>query len=103
MMKRKTYIFGALLTLLVLTACQGGKTTAGTLLHRYILIPKGEEGDKTVAMLAYSLHNGSFSQPCGNPMACKSILGYSANNLNRELFKSMQGLIVCSKYNKVHS
>ena len=24
----------------------------GTLLHRYILIPKGEEGDKTVAMLA---------------------------------------------------
>ena len=52
MMKRKTYIFGALLTLLVLTACQGGKTTAGTLLHRYILIPKGEEGDKTVAMLA---------------------------------------------------
>ena len=102
-MKRKTYIFGALLTLLVLTACQGGKTTAGTLLHRYILIPKGEEGDKTVAMLAYSLHNGSFSQPCGNPMACKSILGYSANNLNRELFKSMQGVIVCSKYNKVHS
>lgn len=51
-MKRKTYIFGALLALLVLTACQGGKTTAGTLLHRYILIPKGEEGDKTVAMLA---------------------------------------------------
>ena len=76
---------------------------AGTMLHRYILIPKGEEGDKTVAMLAYSLHNGSFSQPCGNPMACKSILGYSANNLNRELFKSMQGVIVCSKYNKVHS
>ena len=36
---------------------------AQTLLHRYILIPKGEEGDKTVAMLAYSLHNGSFSQP----------------------------------------
>ena len=104
MMNRKKYIFGALLTLLVLTACQGGKTTAGeaeegdtlkmkyaklltivkhgekgtasldedaesaeyqyaevnvanpwkagTLLHRYILIPKGEEGDKTVAMLA---------------------------------------------------
>ena len=25
---------------------------AGTLLHRYILIPKGKEGDKTVAMLA---------------------------------------------------
>ena len=25
---------------------------AGTLLHRYILIPKGEEGDETVAMLA---------------------------------------------------
>ena len=55
------------------------------------------------AMLAYSLHNGSFSQSCGNPMACKSTLGYSANNLNRELFKSMQGVIVCSKYNKVHS
>ena len=104
MMNRKKYIFGALLALLVLTACQGGKTTAGeaeegdtlkmeyaklltivkhgekgtasldedaesaeyqyaevnvenpwktgTLLHRYILIPKGEEGDKTVAMLA---------------------------------------------------
>ena len=104
MMNRKKYIFGALLTLLVLTACQGGETTAGeaeegdtlkmeyaklltivkhgekgtasldedaesaeyqyaevnvanpwkvgTLLHRYILIPKGEEGDKTVAMLA---------------------------------------------------
>ena len=104
MMNRNIYIFGALLALLVLTACQGGKTTAGeaeegdtlkmkyaklltivkygekgtasldkdaegaeyqyaevnvanpwkagTLLHRYILIPKGEEGDKTVAMLA---------------------------------------------------
>ena len=103
-MNRKKYIYGALLALLVLTACQGGKTTAGeaeegdtlkmeyaklltivkhgekgtasldenaesaeyqyaevnvanpwkagTLLHRYILIPKGEEGDKTVAMLA---------------------------------------------------
>ena len=103
-MNRKIYIFGALLTLLVLTACQGGKTTAGeaeggdtlkmkyaklltivkhgekgdasldkdaedadyqyaevnvvnpwkagTLLHRYILIPKGKEGDETVAMLA---------------------------------------------------
>lgn len=25
---------------------------AGTMLHRYILIPKGEEGDRTVAMLA---------------------------------------------------
>ena len=104
MMNRNIYIFGALLALLVLTACQGGKTTAGeaeegdtlkmkyaklltivkygekgtassdkdaedaeyqyaevnvanpwkagTLLHRYILIPKGEEGEKTVAMLA---------------------------------------------------
>ena len=57
-MKRKTYIFGALLTLLVLTACQGGKTTAGTLLHRYILIPKGEEGDKTVARLALQRTSG---------------------------------------------
>ena len=103
-MNRKKYIYGVLLALLVLTACQGGKTMAGeaeegdtlkmeyaklltivkhgekgtasldedaesaeyqyaevnvanpwkagTLLHRYILIPKGEEGDKTVAMLA---------------------------------------------------
>lgn len=104
MMNRNIYIFGALLALLVLTACQGGKTTAGeaeegdtlkmkyaklltivkygekgtasldkdaedaeyqyaevnvanpwkagTLLHRYILIPKGKEGDKTVTRLA---------------------------------------------------
>ena len=104
MMNRKIYIFGALLALLVLTACQGGKTTAGeaeegdtlkmeyaklltivkhgekgtasldedaesaeyqyaevnvanpwkagALLHRYILIPKGKEGDETVARLA---------------------------------------------------
>ena len=103
-MNRKIYIFGALLALLVLTACQGGKTTAGeaeggdtlkmkyaklltivkhgekgtvslnkdaedvdyqyaevnianpwkagALLHRYILIPKGKEGDETVARLA---------------------------------------------------
>ena len=107
-MNRKKYIFGALLTLLVLTACQGGKTTAGeaeegdtlkmkyaklltivkhgegedapgtaeeadyqyaeaivanpwkagTLLHRYILIPKGEEGDKTVARLALQRTSG---------------------------------------------
>ena len=49
------------------------------------------------------LHNGSFSHPWGNPMACKSTLGYSAKSLSRELFKSMQGVIVCSKYNKVHS
>lgn len=52
---------------------------------------------------AYCFHKGSFSQPCGNPMACKSTLGYSAKSLSRELFKSMQGVIVCSKYNKVHS
>ena len=110
-MNRKIYIFGALLTLLVLTACQGGKTTAGeaeegdtlkmeyaklltivkhgekgtasldkdaedaeyqyaevnvanpwkagTMLHRYILIPKGEEGDKTVAMLAKRRSTGA--------------------------------------------
>ena len=109
-MNRKIYIFGALLTLLVLTACQGGKTTAGeaeegdtlkmeyaklltivkhgekgtasldkdaedaeyqyaevnvanpwkagTLLHRYILIPKGEEGDETVARLALQRTSG---------------------------------------------
>ncbi|MFW5537677.1 MAG: ABC transporter substrate-binding protein [Segatella copri] len=110
MMNRKKYIFGALLALLVLTACQGGKTTAGeaeegdtlkmkyaklltivkygekgtassdkdaedaeyqyaevnvanpwkagTLLHRYILIPKGEEGDKTVTRLALQRTSG---------------------------------------------
>ena len=110
MMNRKIYIFGALLTLLVLTACQGGKTTAGeaeegdtlkmeyaklltivkhgekgtasldedaegaeyqyaevnvanpwkvgTLLHRYILIPKGKEGNETVARLALQRTSG---------------------------------------------
>ena len=110
MMNRNIYIFGALLALLVLTACQGGKTTAGeaeegdtlkmkyaklltivkygekgtasldkdaegaeyqyaevnvanpwkagTLLHRYILIPKGEEGDKTVTRLALQRTSG---------------------------------------------
>lgn len=109
-MNRKIYIFGALLTLLVLTACQGGKTTAGeaeegdtlkmeyaklltivkhgekgtasldkdaedaeyqyaevnvanpwkagTLLHRYILIPKGKEGDETVTRLALQRTSG---------------------------------------------
>ena len=31
---------------------------AGTMLHRYILIPKGEEGDKTVAMLALQRTSG---------------------------------------------
>ena len=110
MMNRNIYIFGALLALLVLTACQGGKTTAGeaeegdtlkmkyaklltivkhgekgtaslnndaedadyqyaevnvanpwkagTLLHRYILIPKGKEGDETVARLALQRTSG---------------------------------------------
>ena len=110
MMNRNIYIFGALLALLVLTACQGGKTTAGeaeegdtlkmkyaklltivkygekgtassdkdaedaeyqyaevnvanpwkagTLLHRYILIPKGEEGDKTVTRRALQRTSG---------------------------------------------
>lgn len=110
MMNRKIYIFGALLALLVLTACQGGKTTAGeaeegdtlkmkyaklltivkhgekgtaslnndaedaeyqyaevnvanpwkagTLLHRYILIPKGKEGDEMVARLALQRTSG---------------------------------------------
>lgn len=109
-MNRKIYIFGALLALLVLTACQGGKTTAGeaeegdtlkmkyaklltivkhgekgtaslnndaedaeyqyaevnvanpwkagTLLHRYILIPKGKEWDETVARLALQRTSG---------------------------------------------
>ena len=120
-MNRKKYIYGVLLALLVLTACQGGKTTAGeaeegdtlkmeyaklltivkhgekaadkegasetsdektsetigdnagyqyvevnianpwkagTLLHRYILIPKGEEGDETVARLALQRTSG---------------------------------------------
>ena len=32
---------------------------AGTILHRYILIPKGEEGDKTVAMLARRRSTGA--------------------------------------------
>lgn len=32
---------------------------AGTILHRYILIPKGEEGDKTVAMLAKRRSTGA--------------------------------------------
>lgn len=32
---------------------------AGTMLHRYILIPKGEEGDKTVAMLARKRSTGA--------------------------------------------
>lgn len=32
---------------------------AGTKLHRYILIPKGEEGDKTVAMLAKRRSTGA--------------------------------------------
>ena len=110
MMNRNIYIFGALLALLVLTVCQGGKTMAGeaeegdtlkmkyaklltivkygekgtassdkdaedaeyqyaevnvanpwkagTLLHRYILIPKGEEGDKTVTRLALQRTSG---------------------------------------------
>lgn len=31
----------------------------GTMLHRYILIPKGEEGDKTVAMLARRRSTGA--------------------------------------------
>ena len=59
--------------------------------------------DKLYPNTAYYLHKGSFSHPCGNPMACKSTLEYFAKSLSRELFKSMQGLIVCSKYNKVHS
>lgn len=110
MMNRKIYIFGSLLALLVLTACQGGKMTAGeaeegdtlkmkyaklltivkhgekgtasldedaesaeyqyaevnvanpwkagTLLHRYILIPKGKEGDETVTRLALQRTSG---------------------------------------------
>lgn len=32
---------------------------AGTMLHRYILIPKGKEGDKTVAMLARRRSTGA--------------------------------------------
>ena len=32
---------------------------AGTMLHRYILIPKGEEGDKTVVMLAKRRSTGA--------------------------------------------
>ena len=48
-------------------------------------------------------HNASSFHPAGKPIACKSILGYSVNNSNRELFKSMQGVMNCSKYNKVHN
>ena len=54
MMNRKIYIFGALLALLVLTACQGGKTTAGeaeggdTLKMKYAklltIVKHGEKG-----------------------------------------------------------
>ena len=33
---------------------------AGTMLHRYILIPKGKEGDKTVAMLAKRRSTGAI-------------------------------------------
>lgn len=33
---------------------------AGTMLHRYILIPKGKEGDKTVAMLARRRSTGAI-------------------------------------------
>ena len=30
--------------------------------------------DKLYTNTAYYLHKGSFSHPCGNPMACKSTL-----------------------------
>lgn len=37
----------------------GNPWKAGTMLHRYILIPKGKEGDKTVAMLAKRRSTGA--------------------------------------------
>ena len=49
MMNRKIYIFGALLTLLVLTACQGGKTTAVEELEEEFLASEDEAGSMSLA------------------------------------------------------
>lgn len=96
-MKIKNIIFGALVVLLVV-ACQGGKTASGeggdtlqmkyaelltivkhndgayteaiienpwkkgTTLHKYILVPKGNEGDETVARLKDDIRENSALQ-----------------------------------------
>lgn len=96
-MKIKNIIFGALVVLLVV-ACQGGKTTSGeggdtlqmkyaelltivkhndgayteaiienpwkkgTTLHKYILVPKGNEGDETVARLKDDIRENATLQ-----------------------------------------
>lgn len=96
-MKIKNIIFGALLVLLVV-ACQGGKTASGeggdtlqmkyaelltivkhndgayteaiienpwkkgTTLHKYILVPKGKEGDETVARLKDDIRENATLQ-----------------------------------------
>lgn len=96
-MKIKNIIFGALVVLLVV-ACQGGKTASGeggdtlqmkyaelltivkhndgayteaiienpwkkgTTLHKYILIPKGKEGDETVARLKDDIRENATLQ-----------------------------------------
>lgn len=96
-MKIKNIIFGALVVLLVV-ACQGGKTasgeggdtlqmkyaelltivkhndgayteaiienpwTKGTTLHKYILVPKGNEGDETVARLKDDIRENATLQ-----------------------------------------
>lgn len=96
-MKIKSIIFGALVVLLVV-ACQGGKTASGeggdtlqmkyaelltivkhndgtyteaiienpwkkgTTLHKYILVPKGNEGDETVARLKDDIRENATLQ-----------------------------------------
>lgn len=96
-MKIKNIIFGALVVLLVV-ACQGGKTASGeggdtlqmkyaelltivkhndgayteaiienpwkkgTTLHKYILVPKGNEGDETVARLKDNIQENATLQ-----------------------------------------
>lgn len=96
-MKIKNIIFGALVVLLVI-ACQGGKTASGeggdtlqmkyaelltivkhndgayteaiienpwkkgTTLHKYILVPKGKEGDETVARLKDDIRENATLQ-----------------------------------------
>lgn len=96
-MKIKNIIFGALIVLLVV-ACQGGKTASGeggdtlqmkyaelltivkhndgayteaiienpwkkgTTLHKYILVPKGNEGDETVARLKDDIRENATLQ-----------------------------------------
>ena len=66
-MNRKKYIFGALLALLVLTACQGGKTTAGeaeggdTLKMKYAkLITIVKHGEKGTASLDKNAEDADY-------------------------------------------